>query len=277
MAAALVGQTNDNRQARALKAPQEQDLKLPSERFKVTLPILLEYLLVADEALLPPKWHLWLNRTKKQEVQVLRDYLDSFARTAEAFSTSTPFITPRLVQEFLEFNFLGTGADDIKGGLQPFIIVDGNSKQWQSNLETARLYGLLMAGDASISLADLEALSSKEIKSIPLTYWELEKTLGMFGNLIRTLLGAPHPLTVAFCEIWNLLQTNLHDDIHNAIDYKHQVKPVHILRSIQLTFYTWFMHKRSQLTPPTLDLKHIWQCIIMQTYTTPKLPPQLYN
>jgi hypothetical protein len=104
-------------------------------------------------------------------VQVLHDYLDSFARTAEAFSTSTPIVTPppRLIQE-LDFNFLGTGAEDIKGGLQPFIIADGSSEQRQSNLETACLYGLLMTGDASISLANLEALSSKEIKSIPLTY-----------------------------------------------------------------------------------------------------------
>jgi len=77
--------------------------------------------------------------------------------------------------------------------------------------------------------------------------------------------------------VWNLLQTNVHDDIYNAIDYKHQVKPVHILRSIQLTFYTWFMHKCSRLTPPTLDLKYIWQGIIMQTYIAPKIPPQLYK
>lgn len=125
---------------------------------------------------------------------------------------------------------------------------------WQN----ARLYGLPTGGDESVSLADLEILSSKEIKSVPLTYWEIEKKLSMFGNLIGALLGTAHPLTVAYQEMWNLLQTNIRDDIHNAINYKHQVKVVHIICSIQLTFYTLFMHKRSQLNPLTPDPKYIW-------------------
>jgi hypothetical protein len=57
MAAALVGQTNDNWQAWELKATQELEPKLPLDRFKVTLPILLKYLQVQDEANLPQIWH----------------------------------------------------------------------------------------------------------------------------------------------------------------------------------------------------------------------------
>jgi hypothetical protein len=256
---------------------QELEPKLPSDRFKVTLPVLLEYLQVQDEANLPPIWHRWSNCTKKQEVQVLRDTLEAFARTGDAFSSSVPLVTPRLVQDLLEFAFISSSVDELKSGLHPFTLADGHSKHQQTNLETARLYGLLTAGDATVSLVDLESLQAKEIKSIPLSYWELEKTLGMFGNLISVLLGHTHPLTQAYKEMWILLQTNVKDDIHMVIEYRGYVKPSHILRSIQLGLYTWFMHRRSRLTPPSPDFKSILHNILMQTYILPNLPPQFYK
>jgi len=277
MAAALIGQTNETRQAREIKLAQDVDPKLPSDRFKVTLPILIEYLQVQNEDDLPPLWHRWANCTKKQDIQVLSDTLHTFARSADAFSASVPIVTARLVQDLLMFNFLGQSIDDIKSGLHPFIILDGNAENRQANLETARLYGLLTAGDATISLADLETLTAKETRSVPLTYWELEKSLGMFGNLIAVVLGSNHVLTVAFRDLWTLLQSSARDDIHSAIEYNQRYKPAHILRSIQITFYTWFMHRRSKLTPPTPDLKCIVHQIMMQVYITPILPPELHK
>ncbi|MFN9982922.1 MAG: hypothetical protein ACK53Y_23540, partial [bacterium] len=59
--------------------------------------------------------------------------------------------------------------EDIQGGLHPFILTDGNSEHRQLNLEMARLYGLLTAGEATVSLADLKALSAKEVRSVPLS------------------------------------------------------------------------------------------------------------
>jgi hypothetical protein len=141
----------------------------------------------------------------------------------------------------------------------------------------ARLYGLINAGDATCSLAVLESLTAKEVRSIPLSYWELEKTLGMFGNLVGVILGATHPLTASFREFWKLLQTNVKEDLHAALEYKAFVKPAHILRSLQLTFYTWFAHKQAHLTPPTPDMKVIVHQIVMQVYVLPHLPRQLYQ
>jgi hypothetical protein len=278
MAAALIAQTNDARMARELKSTQDAEPKLPSDRFKVTLPVLLEYLEIQNEADLPQVWHAWANCTKKQEIQILRDALDAFTRTADAFSTSVPVVTARLVQDLLAFNFVGTSSEDIQGGFHPFIITDGNAENRHSNLETARLYGLLTAGDATISLADLEALSAKEIRSVPVSYWELEKSLGMFGNLLGVILGPQHALTKAYRDMWVLLQTNVRDDIHAIIEYKGgNIKPVHLLRSIQLIFYTWFTHKRSRLAPPDPNMKLILHQLLMQVYLTPKLPPPLYK
>ncbi len=207
MAAAIVAQTNDGRQAREIKAAVDAAPKLPSDRFKVTLPILLDLLQIASEDDLPPIWHLWANCTKKQEVQVLRDALDAYARSNEAFAPGVPIVTLQLVQDLLEFNFLGQSVDDIKMGLHPFIITDGNAEYRQSNAELARLYGLINAGEASCSLADLETLTAKEVRSVPLTYWELEKALGMFGNLLGVVVGSTHPLTLALRDLWTVLQS----------------------------------------------------------------------
>jgi hypothetical protein len=277
MASALVAQTNDSRQARELKLATEQDPKLPSDRFTITLPVLMDYLLIDDERNLPDVWHQWANSKKRQELQVLRDALDAFARSPDAYTPTVPIITARLTQDMLNFNFVGQSADDLKGGLHPFIIADGNAEHRQTNLEVARLYGLLTAGDAACSLADLEALSAKEVHTIPVTYWELEVTLGMFGNLLAVLLGTQHPITTAYRQMWLLMQSQLKTDLHTVMEYKAYVKPTHLLRSIQLSLYTWFTHKRAHLTPPTLDFVTVLQDIIMQRYTLPHLPPPSYT
>jgi hypothetical protein len=93
MAAALIAQTNVTRQARDQKAALDQEPKLPSSRFTVTLPVLLEYLQLPTEDDLPDIWHRWANCTKKQEVQDLRGALDIYARSADAFSPLVPIVT----------------------------------------------------------------------------------------------------------------------------------------------------------------------------------------
>lgn len=46
---------------------------------------------------------------------------------------------------------------------------------------------------------------AKEVQSIPLSYCELERNLGMFGNLLGTVLGQQHTRTTAYQAFWNLL------------------------------------------------------------------------
>jgi len=40
----------------------------------------------------------------------------------------------RLVQDLLNFNFVGDSADDIKLGFHPFIILDGTAEQCHANI-----------------------------------------------------------------------------------------------------------------------------------------------
>jgi len=261
MASALIAQTNDNRQAREQKAAEDQEPKLPSARIAVTLPVLLEYLQLPDKRNLPNLWHQWSN----------------CSRSANAYSLAVPIVTARLTQDLLSFNFIGQSTDDLKNGLHPFIISYGNAENRQMNLEVARLYSLLTAGDAMCSLADLETLNSKEVKSIPLTYWELETSLGMFGNLLAVVLGLQHPLTAAFQDMWTLMRSNIQEDLHAALKYRAYVKPTHILCSVQLICYSWFTHCRARLAPPPPDFKAIVHQVLMQVYVLPTLPPQLYQ
>lgn len=97
MAAALMAQTNDTHLARDQHEAQALGPKLPSDKFMVTLPVLMEYAEVQDEQELPLLWHQWANCTKRQEFNVLKDVLDTYARSPEAFTATVLIVTPKLV------------------------------------------------------------------------------------------------------------------------------------------------------------------------------------
>jgi hypothetical protein len=234
MAVAVTQNTNETRVARE---------ELPSERFTVTLSILQGYLQIEDERELPQLWQSWANCTKKQEFNVLAEVLQAYARGPDKFTTCAPIATAKLVQDLLNFVFVSESTDDIKSGIQPFIIADASAEHRQANLELARTYGMLNAGEHTLLLSDITALQAKEVQSIPISYFELERNLGMFGNLVGTVLGNTHIITTRYHEFWTLLSQGYRQELQQIIDNKRYVKPAHILRSIQLVCYNWFTQR----------------------------------
>jgi hypothetical protein len=185
---------------------------------------------------------------------------------AEAFNTCTPVVTAKLVQDLQNFTFVADSMDDLKFGLQPFIIADGSAEHRQANLEVSRPYGLLTSGENNLMLSNLEALKAKEVSSIPLSYFELERNLGMFGTLLGTVLGNTHALTVACHPFWDLLSRGFCHKVQQTIDTKGYVKPAHILRSIHLICNSWFTKRRNRMTPPTPDFAVILHTMTLNTY-----------
>ncbi len=76
--------------------------------------------------------------------------------------------------------------------------MDGFEEQRQNNLAVSHLYGSFYSTEHGLMLADAEALAKKEVRLLPLNYYELEKTSGIFGNLLGIVLGPQPSLTAAY-------------------------------------------------------------------------------
>jgi hypothetical protein len=85
MATAIAQQTSEAKTARLAKEIGADQPTTPSKKFGLLLPTLLHLLEVADEQHLPNFRYQFAAATKKQEFNVLRDFLDSYSRRDEVF------------------------------------------------------------------------------------------------------------------------------------------------------------------------------------------------
>jgi hypothetical protein len=67
------------------------------------------------------------NASKRQEFDILTELLKSYAQGVDAFSTCAPIASAKLVQDILNFIFVSEMINDIKMGIQPFIIADAST------------------------------------------------------------------------------------------------------------------------------------------------------
>jgi len=160
------------------------------------------------------------SQKKKQEFGTVRDALENYARgTAQSFGPFAPVPTPKLLSDLSSITFVDDHADDTKTGLQPFMAMDGSEEFRASAQELAPKYMMLSEWDVSISFSDLANFTlPKDVCGHPTTFFELEKSLSIFGNSIGAILGNNHPLTTAYCTFWTSFNSEYKARIHYEID-----------------------------------------------------------
>jgi len=275
---AVNSQVNEACTARLVHELERDQPVLPSTKFETLFSSLLNYLNVNSEQHLPKFWFKLAASKKKQEFGTVCDALESYSRGATSFGPYSPIATPKLLADLTTVTFAGDHQDDLKTGLQPFMAMDGSEEYRAKAQELARSYTMIAEQDVGMTYSDLANLKlPKELRSHPTNYFEFEKSLGTFGNLIGAILGDGHPLTVAYREFWDTFNAVYKEQIHFELDTHKVIKPVHLLRSIQLVVFKWFQAKKFRRTPANPPFANILDRISLRMYTNPVLPPALYQ
>jgi hypothetical protein len=276
MAHVIGAQATEARTARLAREVAADQPTLPSAKLALMLPTLLSYLEIQDETELPDFWFTLAATPKKQEFNIIREAFDAYSRTPEAFLPLAPVPSPKLVTDLTSIRFVGDSPDDLQTGIQPFFIMDGSEEHRSATQELARSYALLSEQAVGLSYADLSTLKlPKDLRSHPINFFELEKSLGLFGNLLTILLGDQHTLTTHYQLFWSAFQKQFRLQLRSEIDTRQDIKPVHILRNIQLIMFHWFSAKCNNVlpgTPPFLDI-----LISLSIYRNPTLPHAFYQ
>jgi hypothetical protein len=277
-ATAVNSQVAESQTTRLIRELERDQSTTPSVKFDMLFDSLLNYLNVATEQELPDFWFRFATAKKKQEFGTVRDALEKYARGPQAFGPFAPIPTPKLLSDFSSITFVGEHADDTKTGLQPFMEMDGSEDFRAAAHELARTYTMLSERELGISFSDLDNFKlPKDVRGHPTTFFELEKSLIIFDNLIGAILGNQHPLTTAYCTFWTSFSSEYKARLHHEIDSRKFIKPVHILRSIQLIIFNWFNAKKMRRTPSALQFLDILERLSNYAYSNPVLPPALYQ
>jgi hypothetical protein len=278
MANAVASQATEARTARLAREIERDQPTLPSTKFAALFSTLKSCLDVEDEGHLPEFWFTLAATPKKQEFSVIRELLEAHSRSPQAFINTAPIPSPKLVSDLTTVTFVADHPDDLKTGIQPFIVMDGSEDYRFATQEVACNYALLAERDFGLSYSDLANFKiPKELRGHPVTFYELEKSLGMFGNLLYVILGGQHTLTTNFRSFWDSFTKLYRNQLHFEIDDRRAIKPVHILRSVQLICFHWFTAKKNSMTPPVPQFQDILVRISLATFQTPTLPHALYQ
>jgi len=218
-ATAVTTQTIEDRNHRLARELECEAPMTLASKFGMLLDSLLNLVNVEEEAQLPEFWFQFAGAKKKQEFSILREAVESYLRSAQAFVPLAPIVTPKLHSDLATVTFVADHHDDLKTGLQPFMVMDGSEEYRASAIELSRSFGLLFERDLGVSFADLAQFKvPKELRSYPLNYMDLEQNLGIFGNLIGTILGEGHPITKNYRLFWSALTKQYRQRLRQQLD-----------------------------------------------------------
>ena len=253
----------------------EEKAKTPAKVWPQTLPVLMRYLEVNTDAALPPVYETLAKATKQERRVVLQQAFTAQANVATAFCCQPTVVNLNLAKCILEFEFAASDPDILTQGLQPFILNLGNAEHRAKTLENVQQFDELEGGKLGLTLQDLLALKAADVQHVPVTFMELDTTLASFGDLLVVTLGAQHVLLTAYRQFWREWQRS-RLQFSSAIDIARTLKPVHILRRIQLELFYWFNSKRQALTPLPVEFSKLVHELHMATFIPPVLPPALF-
>jgi hypothetical protein len=63
--------------------------------------------------------------------------LQAYSHGNESFSSCAPIASAKLIQDLLNFTFVSETTDDIKTGIQAFVIADASAEHRHMNMEVA--------------------------------------------------------------------------------------------------------------------------------------------
>ena len=259
---------------RTVSLQSEEKAKTPAKLWPQTLDLLLRYTEVTRENELPKLYESIAKASKSERRIVMQQAMTSRANSPNAFCVQPVVVNLGLAKCIYEFDFAASDPDNLSQGLQPFILNLGNAEQRARTLENAQQFDELEGGTVGLNLQDLRALKANEHKHIPLTFMELDVTLGSFGDLLEVLLGTNHTLYTSFLLFWKEWQ-RFRLSFSTAIDITRTLKPVHLMRRLQLELYFWFDAKRQALNPLPVDFRKVIHEINMATFIPPTLPATL--
>jgi hypothetical protein len=169
--------------------------------------------------------------------------------------------------------------DDLKTGLQPFTVMDGSKEFRATALELSRSFGLLYKRELGVSYSDLAQFKiPKDVRSYPISSFDLEQNLGIFGSLLGTVLGGNHPLTRNYRVFSTALTRQYRQRLRQQLEgFRSSLKPVHILWNVQLVCFDWLDSKKSLGAPEASTFVAILHTIGLGTYVAPLLPLHLYQ
>jgi len=253
----------------------EEKAKTPSKLWPQTLPILMRYLELTTEAELPSIYDKLAKAAKQERRIVLQQAFTAQANNPTAFCVQPIVVNLNLAKCLQDFDFVASDPDILNQGLQPFILNLGNAEHRAKTLETVQQFDELEGGKLGLNLQDLQTLKSAEVKHVPLTFMELDTTLASFGDLLAVCLGTNHVLYIAYRTFWKDWQRS-RLQFSSAIDIARTLKPVHIMRRVQLELFYWFDAKRQALTPVPVEFSKIVHELHMATFTPPAVPAALF-
>ena len=154
----VAGNTHDTQEARLTCKEEKSQDKLLSQHWMALINKLFEYCNITLEMHLPSLWLALAKLNKKQDLSIMQDEVTTNTGSPNHFSQMAPIISPQLAQDLISLTFAVPLTDNIKMGLQPFMVSDGTEEHHANNMEVACDYRFLAEGMVRICNEPLTTL-----------------------------------------------------------------------------------------------------------------------